>query len=114
MSYYDKQEEFYSKSLISGTEEKKQLKAAEDEFKNLMVQLQKLSVENKEFHPYIEIDPKNLTVSIFLKNSPYYFEWIDGEGADIGVYRDIETKKLVGARLPLENWTGNLPVHIIS
>jgi hypothetical protein len=30
-----------------------------------------------------------------------YAEWIDGEGADICLYREQETKKVVGCRLPL-------------
>lgn len=30
-----------------------------------------------------------------------YSEWIEGEGADIGLDRDMETKKVNGVRLPL-------------
>lgn len=30
-----------------------------------------------------------------------YSEWIPGEGADIALMRDMETKKVVGARLPM-------------
>lgn len=33
----------------------------------------------------------------------YYTEWIKGEGSDIGLFRDRETNKVIGVRLPLYN-----------
>lgn len=37
-----------------------------------------------------------------------YSEWIEGEGADIGLMRCFETKKVMGVRLPL--YRNNLAV----
>lgn len=52
----------------------------------------------------IWIDEEGLAINILLERSGrYHYEWIEGEGSDIGLYRDMETKKLVGARLPLKH-----------
>lgn len=41
-------------------------------------------------------------IQIHLTNkSNYYGEWIKGEGADICLYRDRETNRVVGCMLPL-------------
>lgn len=41
-------------------------------------------------------------VELLLDNSiATYSEWIEGEGADIGLTRCLETKRVVGVTLPL-------------
>ncbi len=49
---------------------------------------------------FIDEDHGN-AVEIFLDTKVvYYSEHIKGEGADISLYRDMETHKVVGCRLP--------------
>ncbi len=48
------------------------------------------------------ISEEGQSVSLILDSSKaYYGEWIKGEGGDICLYRDRETKKVVGCHLPL-------------
>jgi hypothetical protein len=48
----------------------------------------------------IHAGPGN-SIEVFLQpNVSDYCEWIPGEGADIGLYRDQETNRVVGVRLP--------------
>lgn len=48
---------------------------------------------------YVHRDGNAIDVHLDTKAN-YYGEWIAGEGADICLYRDQETKKVVGAHLP--------------
>lgn len=48
---------------------------------------------------YIHSDGKSMDVTLNT-HANYYGEWIKGEGGDICLYRDQETKKVVGAHLP--------------
>src|SRR5919108_5052252 len=43
-------------------------------------------------------------------NTPTYGKWIEGEGADICLYRSIEDNRLIGVNLPLSSWNG----HVVS
>jgi len=48
------------------------------------------------------VDEVNSSVELFLDTSKRtYGDWIKGEGADICLYRDAETHKVVGCYLPL-------------
>lgn len=50
----------------------------------------------------LHIDEKNNSVELILDTKiSYYGEWIKGEGGDICLYRDQETKKVIGCYLPL-------------
>lgn len=50
----------------------------------------------------IYIDEENGTIDLVLDTSrPVYGEWIKGEGGDICLYRDRESKKVMGCHLPL-------------
>jgi hypothetical protein len=64
----------------------------------------------KQWSDGVEYDPcMSLTISedsnsveLNCDNSvTTYFEWIKGEGADIGLIRCMETKRVVGIHLPL-------------
>lgn len=48
---------------------------------------------------YVHRDGNAIDVCLDTKAN-YYGEWIAGEGADICLYRDRDTKKIVGAHLP--------------
>jgi hypothetical protein len=51
---------------------------------------------------YIEIDRKSHVLEIVIDtNAAPYSEHICGEGADICLYRDMDTDKVVGCRLPI-------------
>lgn len=57
---------------------------------------------NKPPCTVIGIHRTGRAVEVMLDNkADYYSEHIPGEGADIGLYRDRETNKVVGVRLPL-------------
>ena len=50
----------------------------------------------------LDVDEQSSSVELILDTKVRtYGEWIKGEGADICLYRDVETKKVVGCRLPL-------------
>ena len=50
----------------------------------------------------LHIDEKSNSVELILNTKvSYYGEWISGEGGDICLYRDQETKKVIGCYLPL-------------
>jgi hypothetical protein len=50
----------------------------------------------------VHVSRTGQSIKIVLDTSKStYTEWIPGEGADIGLLRDQETKRLVGAYLPL-------------
>jgi len=75
-------------------------------------------LENKcgktnSFQQYVLVQPEVKTLEIMLEDTPYYAEWIKGEGADISIYRAIDNDRVVGALLPLRNFNGKLPVEII-
>jgi hypothetical protein len=57
--------------------------------------------KNYQSCPSIYIDKESESLEILLDPSAnYYSDWIKGEGADISLYRDRETNKVIGARLP--------------
>lgn len=66
-----------------------------------------------EFQPHVSIDVANQRLTIFLEDCSHYAEWIDGEGADIAIYRAMDDKRVVGAALPLRKWNGKLPVFVL-
>lgn len=45
-------------------------------------------------------------VSIMTEDVAFYAEWIKGEGGDISLYRALDDNRLIGALLPLRNWSG--------
>jgi hypothetical protein len=48
------------------------------------------------------IDEEGKAVELFTDNKvSYYGEWIKGEGADICIYRERQTEKVIGVRLLL-------------
>jgi hypothetical protein len=50
----------------------------------------------------LEVDEESSLVELILDTKrSTYGEWIKGEGGDICLYRDMETNKVVGCRLPL-------------
>lgn len=67
-------------------------------------QLKKMSAVAKEQPPVMSllIDEQSDSVELVLDTKrDYYGEWIKGEGGDICLYREMETKKVVGCYLPL-------------
>lgn len=64
----------------------------------------------KAFQQHAIIDPENKTIAIFLEDCSYHAEWIRGEGADIALYRANDDDRVVGAMLPLRQWTGRFAV----
>jgi hypothetical protein len=67
----------------------------------------------KLFQPSITVCPKEKRICVILEDVSYYSEWIKDEDGDIGIYRAMDDKRVVGAFLPLRIWTGDLPVSII-
>ena len=51
---------------------------------------------------HVQEDGQRVTLLLDTSLDTYH-EWIPGEGADIGLIRDRETKKTVGIDLPLLN-----------
>lgn len=50
----------------------------------------------------LHIDEDSSSVELILDTkSNCYSEWIKGEGADICLYREFDTERVVGCRLPL-------------
>jgi len=41
-----------------------------------------------------------------------YHEWIQGEGADISIWRAFSDNRVVGVTLPLKNWDGKSTIHV--
>ena len=61
-------------------------------------------MENYEHCMSLCVSEDGLFVELRLDSSQStYGEWIEGEGGDIGLLRDIETKKVCGVHLPLLN-----------
>lgn len=62
--------------------------------------------KKRKFRPSILIDQRVKCLDIILEDCAYYFEWIKGEGGDIGLYRavyaceDKKAERVIGARLP--------------
>ena len=62
--------------------------------------------KSKRYKPCMSLHVSEESLSVELILDPTvatYGEWIEGEGADICLYRSIETKEVIGCRLPLKN-----------
>lgn len=59
-------------------------------------------MENVPPATHVMVHEEGRAIEILLdRSSDYYSERIKGEGLDISLYRDMETHRVVGARLPL-------------
>lgn len=70
-----------------------------------------LRAAKEQTHIAIHADVKAIEVSLDI-GQPYYTEWIQGEGADICLYRSQETNRVVGCFLPLKHET--LVIHHVG
>lgn len=67
-------------------------------------QIKKMAALAKNKPPVMSllIDEEGVCVDLVLDTTrSYYGDWIKGEGGDICLYRDMDTKKVVGCHLPL-------------
>lgn len=62
----------------------------------------------------VEANEVGQCVSIFTENVPYHAEWIKGEGGDISLYRAMDDNRIIGAHLPLRNFSGRIVTATIS
>jgi hypothetical protein len=54
-------------------------------------------------NPYVSICEDSQAVEMFTDTeAEYYGDWIEGEGADICLYRARETDRVIGVRLPFK------------
>lgn len=66
--------------------------------------LLKMAAKTKPLPPHTAVmvnEPGGSIELLLDTRSDYYSEWIPGEGADICLFRDMETHKVVGCDLPL-------------
>jgi hypothetical protein len=67
----------------------------------------------KKFQPHIVVDVDNKCMHVNLEDCESVSEWIQHEGADMVLRRALDDNRVVGALLPMRNWNGKLPVHLL-
>jgi hypothetical protein len=84
-----------------------------NDFESCLSNLTKLFGKPK-FQQYVFVDVENEAVEMVLEDTEYYAEWIEGEGADIALFKAYDDNRVIGVRLPLRKWSGNLSVEIFN
>jgi hypothetical protein len=80
----------------------------------LATYLKKLSEENggefPPFKPGVILMPEQNRISLYLENVPFYSEWIEGEAADVSIYRAEDDGRFVGGFFPMSNFADDFLV----
>ncbi len=81
-------------------------------FKPKRVSLEKfmadIAKQPRKFHPSVWVRPEEGLIEICLEDVACHHEWIEGEGADISIWRANGDWRVVGVTLPLRKWAGFL------
>ena len=75
--------------------------------------LETLKKQPRPFTPTVMVDNEHQAIEMFLENVSYYGDWIEGEGADICLYRSVDGDHLIGCRLPLTKFIGSFNISMI-